>query len=148
MKILATLLVFCGFVLLTACERKLCQNPPPTTRLLLIQPDGSNAITATNASRVAISYTKEGKLISTENPGIGTPPNYAVESYDINVISRQLNDTTHFYVSVDDKLFGVVQLKTRIDDSRCDGWIHVGELRFNGKIIPYDNLKPGYILTP
>lgn len=148
MKIPAALLIFCGFVSITACERKLCQNPPPTNRLLLVQPDGSNAVTATNASRVTIRHTKEGKLVSTKNVRVSNPPEYAVESYEMNVISRQLNDTTHFYVSVDDKLFGVVQLKTHVDNSSCDGWTHVSELRFNGRIVPYDNLKPGYTLTP
>lgn len=71
---------------------------------------------------------------------------YGVQSYDMVTVSRQSADTTRFYLSIADKPFGVVQLKTYIDQSPCDGWTHVGELRYNGAVIPFDNLKPGYTL--
>lgn len=148
MKIPAYVLIFSGFFWITACERKECQSPPPSIRLLLIQPDGSNAITTDNAGRVNILHTNNGKLIPIGNYKVGPPAAYTIETYEMNIVSRQFADTTHFYINVDDKPFGVVQLKTYVDNGRCDGWTHVNELKFNGRVVPYDNMKPGYMLTP
>ncbi len=60
---------------------------------------------------------------------------------------RKSADTTRFYVSVANAVQGVLQLRTYTNTDRCDGWNHISELRFNGRVVPFEVMKPGYTLT-
>lgn len=143
-----SLMLLCGILtLLGACKGNIaCQNPPQTLRFSIAKTTGENIITATNADKVAISYFRNGQLTAVSDLRV-QPPNYSVESLDAIMSARQTTDTTRFYVSVDNKPQGIIQLKTYVDNSPCDGWTHISELRFNGQIVAYDNMKPGYTLV-
>ena len=148
MQYVAYCLIFAGLFVLSSCEKKECQNPPPTLRFMLMKANGSNYITDDKAGNVTIQYTKDGRLIRVSDVRLSASPVYAIESFEMIPISFQTTDTTHFYVAVGNETPGVIQLKTYVDNSQCDGWTHASELRFNGQVVVYDNLKPGYVLTP
>lgn len=143
------LLLLCGsLILLVTCKGNIaCQSPPPVVQFSLAKTTGENVITATNADKVTIRYFRNGQMTGVNDMRVRAP-NYWVESLEILAAAHQATDTTRFYVSVDDKPQGVLQLKTYVDSRPCDGWTHISELRFNGRVIPYDNLKPGYTLVP
>lgn len=148
MNYINLLFLYGSLTLLAACKGHIaCQSPPQTLLFSLNKTTGENVITTTNADKVAIRYFRNGQVTLVNDIRVQAP-NYWVESLDMLTAARQAMDTTRFYVSIDDKPQGIVQLKTYVDNSPCDGWTHIGELRFNGRVIPYNNLKPGYTLVP
>ena len=142
------LLVCSSLILLAGCKGNIaCQNPPPVLRFVLNTPNGANAVTADNAGQIAIRYARNGQPTTIKDVRVSTGPSYAVESYELIEIARQTSDTTQFHVVANDKTLGAIQLKTYVDNSPCDGWTHINELRFNGQVVAYDNMKPGYTLV-
>ncbi|WP_375446849.1 hypothetical protein [uncultured Fibrella sp.] len=94
--------------------------------------NGGEQITSTNASKVTLRYYVNGQPATIENLSV-QPPLFS--TYDLVEKARRGTDTTQFYLSVKDKPLGVLQLRTYIDSSPCDGWVHASEVRFNGKVI-------------
>lgn len=146
--ILVLLITGAGLTGLIGCKGDIaCQSPPPVMRLLLNTPTGINAINADNAGQVAVQYTRNGQLTDVSDVQVSSATLYTINSYELIRVARQSDDTTHMYVLIGNKPLGLIQLKTYVDNSRCDGWTHASELRFNGQVVPYDNLKSGYALT-
>lgn len=143
----ALLLIGFMLALLAGCKGNVaCQSPPPAVRLIVVTPAGKPVITPDNAAQITVQYTRNGYLTPVSDVQI-SPATGLVESYELIGVARQATDTTHIYLSAGNKPLGIIQLKTYVDNSRCDGWTHISELRFNGQVVPYDNLKTGYVLT-
>ena len=141
------LLVCSSLILLTGCKGNIaCQNPPDTLLFTLRTTDGNNIISAANADKVTIRYFRNG-LATAVNDLRVQAPNYSVESLDAIVSARQTADTTRFYVFVDNKPQGNIQLKTYVDNSRWDEWTHINELRFNGIMLPTTSRYQTYALV-
>ena len=148
MRNIVVYLILTSFGLLFSCGKKACQSPPPTLRFMLMEANGKNLITDANAGKVSVQYTNGGQLIRVSDVQLSASTTYAFTSYEMIPIARQSADTTHFYVLINNKTVGPIQLKTYVDNSECDGWTHISELRFEGRLIAYDNMKPGYVLMP
>lgn len=136
-------LLLAGLVLVTkSCSSK-CQNGPTPVQFKLLDPAGKTRLATSKAGDLKLAYYKGGQLTNME---IGDRPP-AFEIFEPVEIARRSNDTTRFYLTLNQQRVGVLQLKTYIDNSRCDGWPHVNEVLFNGQPSVYNKTDFAYLLV-
>ncbi|MGF7216347.1 hypothetical protein GGR92_002512 [Spirosoma lacussanchae] len=147
MTFLVRMLLLGGATLLAACSDAVdCQSSPQPVQVFLTDAAGSPLITAAMAANVGIGYYHNGQWVSLPDARVN-PATTAVSSYDALTISRETGDTTRFWLGNGASRLGVIQLKTYVDNSPCNGWTRASELRFNGRVVPFEAMKPGYTLV-
>ena len=118
---------------LEACRSGyICLAPPPSLTFQPVKSDGTNVITQANASKVSVRFYNGNDPRKLTNVMIQAP---SFTNHDIVANANAIGDTTRFYLSVDDKPLGYIQLKTYKASDPCDSWVHASEVRFNGNVI-------------
>lgn len=119
---------------LEACQsgNYACMAPPPRLTFQPVKKDGTNSITQANASTVSVRFYNQNDPRTLRDAKAYTN---SFTSYDIVSNANVIGDTTHFFLSVDDKLLGYIQLRTRKGTEPCNPWEYASEVRFNGNVV-------------
>ncbi|MBO0932090.1 hypothetical protein [Fibrella aquatilis] len=120
-----------------------CMAPPPMLTFQPVRKDGTNLITSANASTVIVRfYNRNDPRTLTDARAY---PN-AFTSYNIVSNANAIGDTTRFFLSVDDKPLGYIQLKTQKGTEPCNPWEYASEVRFNGNVVSLNTTTYTYQL--
>ncbi len=146
---LAMLLIISIITIAVNCRGKVeCVPPPPFLQLWLTNANGSPAVDSSNAKQTTIGYFRNGKLTSLNDARVEFFGRESyVQSYEVIRVASASADTIRFYIAIGNRPAGVFQLKTYLRNTPCDKSTQSSELRYNGTVIPYDNMKPGYTLV-
>ncbi|MBD2705319.1 hypothetical protein IC229_32170 [Spirosoma sp. BT702] len=131
------LLLNVGFAL--SCRQRLCQSPPPSYNFAFINPQGQSVFNDTlQAGALRLSYassTGTRSIVSkAEFKPLVTNDQYKIlYQVQYNVFAQA--EQNQYTVEIDNKAIGSLTLTSRRDNSECDGWMHLTEVRFNNQQI-------------
>jgi hypothetical protein len=134
-----TLLLSC-FLIEISCRSLECQSPPPVLRFLIVDKNDKSLISNINKDSLKFTFKElNGKTqtlsdlrISVNDSTSIEPFNHIIETYELVTKSNQLQDSL-FFVELNGKVLGKIQLKTFLNNEKCQGWITASEVLFNGK---------------
>lgn len=136
------LLIFLLIAVLASCEKDhlLCQNSPPTLRFSIRDTKGD---TASKTATLRITYVKGDS--KSEIPDTNYR-NGILSSYDLVMKAHELGNSTVFSVEADGVKIADLTLRTYLDQSDCDGWVHASEVKSGNKVLEVDKTSYAYVI--
>jgi hypothetical protein len=123
------------FLIQISCNSLECQSPPPVLRFLIVDKNDKSLISKINKDSLKFTFKElNGKTqtlsdlrISVNDSTAIEPFNHIIETYELVTKSNQLQDSL-FFVELNGKTLGKIQLKTFKNNEKCQGWITASEV--------------------
>jgi hypothetical protein len=153
-KNISTLVLLLSCLLIKiSCSPPECQSPPPVLRFLIVDKNEKSLISNINKDSLKFTFKElNGKTQTLSDLTINVndstaiePFNHIIETYELVTKSNQLQDSL-FFVELNGKILGKIQLKTFRNDEKCQGWLTASEVLFNGKKPTFVGNKSLHIL--
>jgi hypothetical protein len=152
-NIFTTVLLAVSFFIQNSCRPMECQSSPPVLRFQILDKNDKSLISKMNKDSLRFTFKElngNTKTLSdlrvNVNDSTSTEPiNHIIQTYELVTKSNQLKDSS-FFVELNGKVLGKIQLKTFLNDEKCQGWITASEVLFNDKKTIFVSNKSLYIL--
>jgi hypothetical protein len=150
--IICVILSVCHLIQIS-CRPMECQSPPPVLRFLIVDKNDKSLISKINKDSLKFTFKElNGKTQTLSDLRIYVndstaiePFNHIIETYELVTKSNQLQDSL-FFIELNGKVLGKIQLKTFRNDEKCQGWLTASEVSFNGKKPTFVGNKSLHIL--
>lgn len=151
MKSIRIILISLGIISTLSCERKDCQSPPPRYNVAFIDSRGqafvNDSLQAATLRLSSTSPTGVRTMISSADfkPVISNDRYKFIYNvgYDLFAQSEQ----NQYTVGINDKVVGNLVFKSQRDNSPCNGWMRLTEVRFNDQVVSRSEDNVTYVIT-
>ncbi|ADB41268.1 hypothetical protein [Spirosoma linguale] len=151
MKFIKIILFSLSIIFTLSCERKACQNPPPSYNIAFVDSQGQAFVNdSLQATTIRLSSTSSAgvrTIVSSTDfkPVVSNDRYKFVYTVGYNLFAQ--NEQNQYRVEVNSKVIGNLVVKSQRDNSSCDGWMHVTEVRFSDKVVSQSADNIMYVIT-
>jgi hypothetical protein len=151
MKFIQIILFSLGIIFTLSCERKECQNPPPSYNVAFVDSQGqafvNDSLQATTLRLSSTSSTGVRTIISSADfrPIVSNDRYKFIYNIGYNLFAQ--SEQNQYVVEVNNKVLGKLVFKNQRDNSPCDGWMHLTEVRFNDQVVNRGADNVTYMVT-
>lgn len=144
-------LIIIGSLIILGCERRACQSPPPNYNFAFItsqqEPVVQDSIQAASLRLVYNSPTGTKMIVPATDfkPYPSTGPSKYTYRMDYNLIAQ--NHPPEYTIEVGGQAVGKLSLTAQINNNRCDGWMHLTDVRSNNKPVSIDSYTSTYTIN-
>ncbi|GAB3022990.1 hypothetical protein GCM10027185_21590 [Spirosoma pulveris] len=139
MKFLYSILFLSGLIFTLSCQRQACQNPPPAYTVAFTNAQGQAFINdSLQAATLRLSSISSAGVRTVLSPvdfrPVASNDRYKFV-YQVGYSLFDKNEQNRFTVELNNNALGSLELKSQRDNSKCDGWMHLTEVRFNDQVV-------------
>lgn len=145
------MLLWLGIIFTLSCERKLCQSPPPSYNIAFVDSQGqafvNDSLQATTLRLSSTSSTGVRTMISSADFKPVISNDHYKFIYNIGYSLFAQSEQNQYTVEVNNKVVGNLVFKSQRDNSPCNGWMHLTEVRYNDQVVDRGADNVTYVIT-